>query len=271
MDSLFQGTRYVFALDANNQTTVQAFQALPGRNIDAILKNVAIGAGVIVFCVVVSYATAGTGTTAAVHTAHLIFVASAKSAAVAASASAVFSGASAAIVKGIETGNMDEALWPAAESGSESFKWGAIVGAVTGGVSEAWKLHKVEKAVRAQAILKQEAVEKSLDTGRRVSLPGQSASYSAEEIEKAMSVTDDIVKNNMNALDGYYHAGQQFQFKNNEGILPSGIQYFEYDVNPYTPGVRRDALRLIHGSDGSWWYTNNHYNSFIELFLPATP
>lgn len=147
LDTLFQGTRYVFALDEHNRTTVQPFKALPGKSIDGIIQNVAIGAGVIVFCVVVSYATAGAGTAPAIHTAHLIFIASAKTAATAAASSALLGGASAAMVKGLQTGNMDEALWAATEKASDEFKWGAITGAAEGGLKEAVKISRASRMI----------------------------------------------------------------------------------------------------------------------------
>ncbi len=45
----------------------------------------------------------------------------------------------------------------------------------------------------------------------------------------------------------------------------SAITYREWDVNPYKPGVDRGVERLVTGSDGSAWYTNDHYNSFIRV------
>lgn len=53
-----------------------------------------------------------------------------------------FSSAGTAIVTGIETKNVEETLKAAALAGSESFKWGAIVGVVSGGVSETVSLAK---------------------------------------------------------------------------------------------------------------------------------
>ena len=43
------------------------------------------------------------------------------------------------------------------------------------------------------------------------------------------------------------------------------ITYREYDVNPYTPGVNRGAERVVIGSDGSRWYTDNHYRTFTQF------
>ena len=53
------------------------------------------------------------------------------------------------------------------------------------------------------------------------------------------------------------------RFGNYEGLLPEG-RYRECDVN-YTGGYR-GAERLIYGEDGSVWYTNDHYQSFTQLY-----
>jgi guanyl-specific ribonuclease Sa len=43
------------------------------------------------------------------------------------------------------------------------------------------------------------------------------------------------------------------------------ITYHEYDVNPYRPGVNRGPQRLVVGSDGSAWYTGDHYVTWVRL------
>ena len=43
------------------------------------------------------------------------------------------------------------------------------------------------------------------------------------------------------------------------------ITYREWDVNPYQPRVDRGLERLLTGSDGSAWYTDDHYNTFIRV------
>ncbi|MBQ8928533.1 MAG: ribonuclease [Oscillospiraceae bacterium] len=53
------------------------------------------------------------------------------------------------------------------------------------------------------------------------------------------------------------------RFGNYEGLLPDG-SYKECDVN-YEGGFR-GAERLIFGDDGSIYYTNDHYKSFIQLY-----
>ena len=42
------------------------------------------------------------------------------------------------------------------------------------------------------------------------------------------------------------------------------VTYQEFDVNPYD-GVKRDSERVVIGSDGRCWYTNDHYTTFTEL------
>ena len=49
----------------------------------------------------------------------------------------MFSGVSAGVVKGIETGDLNESMKAAALAGSEGFKWGAISGTIAGGAGEA--------------------------------------------------------------------------------------------------------------------------------------
>jgi guanyl-specific ribonuclease Sa len=45
----------------------------------------------------------------------------------------------------------------------------------------------------------------------------------------------------------------------------NSITYREYDVHPYTPGVNRGPERVVIGSDGSRWYTANHYSTFTQF------
>ncbi len=60
-------------------------------------------------------------------------------------------------------------------------------------------------------------------------------------------------------------------FSNRERILPqrdaqhNPIQYQEWDVNPKVQGQNRDAERIVTGSDGRNWYSNDHYKSFKEI------
>ena len=66
-----------------------------------------------------------------------------------------------------------------------------------------------------------------------------------------------------------YEGGRSFH--NEEKRLPqkdkegNAISYQEWDVNPKVQGVNRGAERLVTGSDGSAYYTNDHYRTFTTI------
>ncbi len=132
LDEQFQGTRYVFTLDENGETDVQPFEEYENPY-NQVLKNVAIGSGAILICVTVSVVSAGVGAPAMT----MIFATAAKTGTIFALSSGAIGGISAGIIKGIETGDFDEALKAGALAGSESFKWGAITGIISGAAGEA--------------------------------------------------------------------------------------------------------------------------------------
>lgn len=132
LDKAFQGQKYIFTLGDDGQTDVQPFEEYDDTY-DKVIRNIAIGTGVILLCVTVAVVTGGAGLPAV----SMIFAASAKSAAVVALSSGVISGVSAGVVEGMQTHDFDKAVKAAALKGSEGFKWGACTGAVAGGASEA--------------------------------------------------------------------------------------------------------------------------------------
>jgi guanyl-specific ribonuclease Sa len=48
-------------------------------------------------------------------------------------------------------------------------------------------------------------------------------------------------------------------------VAGNPITYQEFDVHPYSPVVNRGAERIVVGSDGSVYYTDDHYTSFIRI------
>jgi guanyl-specific ribonuclease Sa len=70
-----------------------------------------------------------------------------------------------------------------------------------------------------------------------------------------------------------YKGGQKFANDARDGgqELPktdaSGnpIEYKEWDVNPLKKGQNRGAERVVTGSDGSSYYTNDHYKTFRKI------
>lgn len=63
------------------------------------------------------------------------------------------------------------------------------------------------------------------------------------------------------ALGGTYYG-------NYEGILPKepGIEYSECDIDTH-PHKPRGAKRLVYSNDGRYYYTEDHYETFVEMIV----
>lgn len=138
LDAQFQGTRYIFSLGENGETVVEEFEAYDDTY-DRVIKNVTIGTGIILVCVTVSVVSGGIGAPAAVS---MIFASAAKTGTVYALSSGTISAVAAGTITGIQTGDFEEAKKAASLAGSESFKWGAITGVITGGTTKAVELYR---------------------------------------------------------------------------------------------------------------------------------
>ena len=85
--------------------------------------------------------------------------------------------------------------------------------------------------------------------------------------EKALKILQ-YVDEHDRAMDGY-EGGRNFG--NFEKRLPTGdrngrrARYREWDVNPLRPGVNRGPERLITGSDGTAYFTDDHYSTFKKI------
>lgn len=142
IDAQFEGTRYVFSLSDEGTTIVREFEKYD-NDYEQIIKNVAVGTGVILVCVTVSIVSGVMGAS----TVSLVFAASAKTGTNFALSSSVFSAVTAGVVTQIQTGNFEEAVKSASLKASEGFKWGAIAGAIFGGANKTLDLYKASKAV----------------------------------------------------------------------------------------------------------------------------
>lgn len=141
LDEIFQGKKYIFTLSDNGTTMVQELRTIVDVSTETMLKNVAIGTGVIFVCVTVSVVSSGVAAPAV----NMIFAASASTATTFAVSSAALGGISAGVVRGIQTGDFDEVLEATAMGATEGFKWGAISGAVIGGVGQGRALYGAAK------------------------------------------------------------------------------------------------------------------------------
>lgn len=131
IDALFQGTRYVFTLGEDGETVVRSFEEYD-NSYEQIIKNVAMGTGVILVGATVSAVKKGAGTSVV-----SFILAVAKEAAsmmVRTVRTSVSLGALgevlAGVVTGIETGDMSQ-VKSAALAASNEYKWGAIAGAIS--------------------------------------------------------------------------------------------------------------------------------------------
>ena len=136
LEAQFEGNRYVFTLGENNETVVEPWEDYVDP-MGRVIRNVAIGTGVILVCVTVSVVTAGTGAYAC----SMIFAAAAKTGTIMAAKGGALGAISAGTVKLVQTGNVNEAFDAALLGGSEGFKWGAISGALVGGIGEGATLY----------------------------------------------------------------------------------------------------------------------------------
>lgn len=132
LEQEFRGKRYVFTLGDDNCTNVVELKEVYDDTYDSVIKNAAVGGGVILICVTVSAATAG-----AAPAVSIIFATSAATATTFALESGTIGFAAASIVRGYQTHDFNEAIKAGTLAASEGFKWGAITGAAVGGINEA--------------------------------------------------------------------------------------------------------------------------------------
>ncbi|MEE0872530.1 MAG: hypothetical protein UIH27_03540 [Ruminococcus sp.] len=142
LNEQFTNTKYVFTLGEDGKTTVTEIEKYDDT-LEKIITNVAIGSGVILTCVTVSVITDGLGFPAV----SAIFASAAETGADFALSSTLLSGTMSAIITGIKTNDINQALKSALIEGSNGFKWGAIAGTVAGGFGQLVKTVKASKII----------------------------------------------------------------------------------------------------------------------------
>ncbi len=85
--------------------------------------------------------------------------------------------------------------------------------------------------------------------------------------DKASDIANQIKAKNGAVPQGYKGGRTYKNIPLEEGAqkLPKGINYKEYDINPYIKGQNRGTERIVIGDDGSVWYTNDHYFTFTKI------
>lgn len=150
MDELeleFAGSKFEFTTNESGQTVVREFEEYDDTE-ERIIKNAAIGAGVIVVLVVVTIVTYGSDIPA-VAAVCAVSGGAAKGAAIGAASGAFISASISGVITGLQTQDLEATLKAAALSGSEGFKWGAITGAISGGFGKAIELKNAATAAEA--------------------------------------------------------------------------------------------------------------------------
>lgn len=232
IEEQFGNERYVFTLGEDGHTVVRAFEGYDDY-FNTVVSNVAIGGGVILTLVVLSIAAGPAGVPVEVAA---ILVSSAKGAAIGAASIGILVGVVGGIRTGIETGDMDAALETVVLSGSEGFKWGAIVGAVTGA---GWGILRNVVASRAIPTPRQseQAVLQLLGGSEQVSyLNGVEVPFATNAATRPDVVTQiggetvAVEVKNYDLISNLYNLGRTltYQLTRRAENLPEGMRQMVY-------------------------------------------
>lgn len=115
-------------------------------------------------------------------------------------------------------------------------------------------------------------ISHATDAGKAVGdIPKKPLSELPENVQESYKKYEDVDWNgNFEGATPGTSSGKKF--KNRDGLLPNVdnngnvITYKEFDVNNLPEGaVSRDGCRFVKGSDGSVYYTDDHYKTFTKL------
>ena len=160
-------------------------------------------------------------------------------------------------------------------------------------IAKAGKLRKLEKALDAVDVVNDASkATKAADKANDASKAAKAVDKASDATRVADKVKDSIPKINYSDLpanvqnsykkysdikwEGNFKgqtegtaAGKKF--RNADNSLPnidkhdSPITYKEFDVNNKLPSKGRDGERFVRGSDGSIYYTDDHYKMFKQI------
>ena len=232
-----------------------------------ILKNLAIGGGVILVCVTISVATGG-ATVGAAYVVHEFFAASATTATKMALSTGAMSALTSGVMTGYKTGDMKEALRAAAIDGSKGFKFGAITGAVAGGASKGLDLFKSSNTVHSWQQSEAEVLKRYGGSDQVSYLKGEVVSKTTEGCTRPDVVRSikgqfeaiEVKNYNMNSAKSYYQLRKELvrQVQQRTVDLPAGTrQRVVLDARGYgyskqfLDSVANDLSRLLKPIDSS--------------------
>ena len=145
IEQQLEGKKYIFSLTDEGTTGIKVIEDKEDHY-NEIVRNVAIGTGIILVCVTVAVVTygAGSGASAAgtVTAINVFFTAAAKEAVKCALIGATVSYVTSSAINYYQTGDYQEALNEGIYGASSGYMWGALFGAVSGGVGSLAKMPK---------------------------------------------------------------------------------------------------------------------------------
>ncbi len=255
INNCFGGERYIFTVNDDNETVVKAFEEYDDTY-DQVLKNVAVGSGVILVCATVSFATAG-----AYPAVSLICAIGAKTGLSCATVSGLTSGLLYGTLNGIATNDINSALKTAALEGSEGFKWGAIAGTLTGAIGELVTLGLATKSglTMSEAALLQKSSSWSASTISQIQSSAEGEVYLAanlEEFELASSTVEGRTLLLSSDIDWSLvdDVGRTNLERALEGLAPldsSGISYELHHVGQDAEGILATLTKAQHTQNGN--------------------
>lgn len=250
LQAQFQGSQFIFTPGADGTTVVEPFKNYDDTY-EKVLRNVAVGTGVILVCVTVSVVTAGAGAPAI----SLILAASAKTGATMALSGAAMGAVSAGIVTGLQTNDMDAVLKAAASAGSEGFKWGAISGAVAGGAEKAFAL----KGAMESGLSMNEVATIQRESKYPLDVIKQFRTLEQYEICKGAGLTSKIIDGksalirriDLDFIDDFGRTNLQRMQDGLAALDSSGVPYELHHIGQRMDSTLAVLTRAEHGQGGN--------------------
>lgn len=254
----FNGKKYVFDVDDNNQTTVVEFQEY--ENVyGKMLKNVVIGSGVILVCVTFNHISTGTAIAA-------IFAASAKTGTDFAISSAILSGV-ASSVELFQDGDLTNVFEKGMLSASEGFKWGAIIGTTTGGFIET-----ISQVSAAKKFVTMNSVEKGASAEARAlkKYGGETQTSYLNGVRQASSPKGSTRPDLLRKVNGKLEAIEIKNYDlNNTSVRNNLVKHLKMQISNRVYNMPKDSLQRIvldiHGRN----YDKNMIKSLIKRIQDA--
>ena len=248
LEDVFQGQKFVFTLGDSGDTIAVPFEDYDDTY-DQIIRNVAIGTGVILICVTVSVVTGGVGAPAV----SMIFATAAKSGTIMALSSGTLGGVAKGVITAVQTGDVDEAIKQGALAGSEGFKWGAIAGTISGGASEAIAL----KGATLNGLTMNEAAEIQKESKYPLDIIKQLHSKEEYEVFKAANLKPQMINGktalirsdiDLNFKDALGRTNLERMRNGLSPLDPSGVPYELHHIGQKADATLTILTRTEHDS-----------------------